>query len=151
MLNLIVKLLLLLTGTYILYDFFDTRTGWKELSKEYKAKESLPNTFIIKRTVYMNKVSVKGLHIGVSDNGLFLSYPSPIDLFSPALLISWHDISYGEVVNRNFRTVDSLVLKLGNPPISSLELSINDIERIHEDYGETIIFKRLGDPNQYYE
>ncbi len=146
--NLIQNFLLSLIGMFLIHWFFDSRTGWKDLSKKYKTKKPLPNTFITSQGgVYMNKVSIKGLCIGVSGEGLFLSFPPPpIDFVFPSLLIPWNEIAYGQIINSNSRA-GYFIFELGNPKITGLQISSSYIEKIHEEYGEAIFFERLGTPN----
>ena len=55
--------------------------------------------------------------------------------------------SDGQDISNNPRT-GYFVFNLGNPKITSLQLSSYTIEKIHENYGEPIFFQRLGEPNE---
>ncbi len=94
----------------------------------------------------MNQTSIRGLNIGVSGEGLFLSVPPPINIAYPSLLIPWDEISYGQAIDNNSRA-GYFIFELGKPKIASLQLSSNTIKKIHEGYGIPIFFERLGEPN----
>lgn len=142
--SIFIKLLFVLALGYIFIAFFDTRSGWKELSKEYRTDEPLPNIFTPEGTTYMNDISIKGLCVGVSDYGLFLSYLFPANFIYSSLLIPWDEITYEQSVN-NISVEKYVYLKLGDPAKSNLRLFIGDIEKIHDEYGEPIFSNKLGE------
>ncbi len=45
---------------------------------------------MIQSGAFMNQTSIRGLNIGVSGEGLFLSVPPPINIAYPSLLIPWN-------------------------------------------------------------
>ena len=147
MLNPIQNFLLAVIEIFLFFWFFSSVSGCKELSEKYKTENPLPNTFfMIQSGAFMNQTSIKGLNIGVSGEGLFLSVPPPINIAYPSLLIPWDEISYGQAIDNNSRA-GYFIFELGKPKIASLQLSSNTIKKIHEGYGIPIFFERLGEPN----
>ncbi len=44
---------------------------------------------------YINKMAINGLNVGVSQEGLFLSFPPLLGFIFASILVPWNDISYG--------------------------------------------------------
>ena len=149
MLNFMQNWILLIVGIIFLFWLFSLFSSWKELSGKYKTEQCSPGTFLINQvgSFRRNKTSIssiRGLYIGVSDEGLYLSVPF-LDVILPSLLIPWDKITYRKVIE-NFRE-EYLIFYFGNPQITSLKLTSSVVEKLEEDYGEPILKKQLGDPN----
>ena len=104
--NFIQNWILLIVGIIFLFWLFCLSSGWKELSGKYKTEQCSPGTFLINQvgSFRRNKTSIssiRGLYIGVSDEGLYLSVPL-LDVILPFLLIPWNKITYRKVIE-NFR------------------------------------------------
>ena len=133
--NSILKLFTSIILCFLFFSFFSYRIGWERLVKKYEIeKQLLDNLFLVRANVFINYVSITGSNIGVSDKGLYLSFPFPIDFVFPALLIPWDEISYGKINNSNYRYED-LIINFGNPRITQVLISSHTINKIHEKYG----------------
>lgn len=120
--------------------------GWIKLSQKYKVdKNSFDTLFLIQSNAFINNISLKGLNIGVSGKGLFLSFSSPVDYIFSSLLIPWEEISYGKSNNSNYK-FEYLIFDLGNPKVTQILISSHTIKKIHQNYGKPIFFEQLGKP-----
>ena len=129
--------------------------GWRELAEKYRTENSLPKTFLIaenqritfKRENKSGVSSLTNLGIGVSDYGLYLSnssFPDPLNL-SPALLIPWSDIAYRKIAATN-PLREYYTFYLGNPRIVRFSINSDTIDRLEQDFGESIFMNKLGEP-----
>lgn len=90
-------------------------------------------------------MAINGLNVGVSQEGLFLSFPPLLGFIFASILIPWNDMSYGEDVENS--QTNNYIFDLGNPKVAILKLSHHTVEKIHEEYGEPIFFEQLGKPS----
>ncbi|MBW4536889.1 MAG: hypothetical protein KME09_23445 [Pleurocapsa minor HA4230-MV1] len=142
----IIDILFAFSGMFLTSYFFYSSTNWKELSDKYSCKKnSSIFVYVVEERACINKMALNGLNIGVSQEGLFLKFPSLLGFVFSSILIPWDEISYGQNIDNNSRR--DFVLNLGNPKIASLQLSSHTIEKINENYGEPIFFEQLGEPN----
>jgi hypothetical protein len=154
MFELIKNILFVFTGIFAFYWFMSEYSGWHELSAKYRTENSLPKTFLViknQRITFIREnksisASFTGLGIGVSDYGFYLSnssFPDPLNRFLP-LLIPWCDIAY-----RKITAINSLnkyyTFYLGNPRIVRFSLNENTINKLEQDYGESILRNKLGE------
>ena len=133
-------------GMFLISYFFYSSTNWKELSDKYSCpKKSNVFLYIVEERAYINEMAINGLNVGVSQEGLFLSFPPLLGFILASILIPWNDISYREDVN-NPQT-KNYIFDLGDSKVAVLKLSYRTVEDIHENYGEPIFFERLGEPS----
>ena len=156
MFELIRSIIFLFTGVFALYWFMSDFGGWQDLSKKYRTESKLPRTFLItenqrisfSRENKNSSAAFPNLGIGVSDYGLYLSHSSisfdPLDRF-PALLIPWSDITYRRVAATN-SLKEYYTFYLGNPSIVRFSLYGKTINKLEQDYGESIFRNKLGEP-----
>lgn len=151
MLNFVRDLILLFTGLFFFSWLISLPIRWRDLSTKYKVEKGRKSSaFLINQVGGFKSdrgtASMKGLIIGISDEGLHLSVPSPIEVFFPSLLIPWTEIIYQKVDNSSSRQ-ESIIFYLGNPTITSLKLYSSVIKKLEEDYGEPIFSNKLGELN----
>ena len=154
MFELIRNILFIFTIIFALYCFISA--GWQELAEKYRTESELPRTFLItenQRITFNSETknistSLPNLGIGVSDSGLYLSHPSisldPLDRF-PALLIPWSDIAYRRIAATNSLR-EYYTFYLGNPRMVRFSLNGETINKLEQDYGESIFRNKLGEP-----
>ena len=85
--TLVRDLVLLFTGLFFLSWLISLPIRWDKLSEKYKIEQSIePSTFLINQAGGFKSdkgsVSIKGLIIGISDEGLHLSVPF-LEVFFP--------------------------------------------------------------------
>jgi hypothetical protein len=155
MYELIRNVIFIIAGIFTLSWFISDSGGWSELAEKYRTENSLPETFLIAENQRIsfkseNKsgvTSLTNLGIGVSDYGLYLSNSSffaPLNL-SPALLIPWSDIAYRKIAATNSLR-EYYTFYLGNPRIVRFSINSDTIDRLEQDYGESIFVNKLGEP-----
>ena len=85
--------------------------------------------------------------IGVSDYGLYLSHAWIADPFNsfPALLIPWSDIDYRKIASAN-SSRGYYTFYLGKPRIVRFSLNADTVDKLEQDYGESIFVNKLGEP-----
>lgn len=147
--NLVRDFILLFTGLFFLSWLISLPIRWDKLSEKYKVQGIEPSTFLINQAGGFKSdkgsASIKGLIIGVSNEGLHLSVPF-LEVFFPSLLIPWAEINYQKVVNSSSRE-EYIIFDLGNPTITSLRLYPSIIQKLEDDYGEPIFSNKLEDLN----
>ncbi len=134
-------LFIIITGLIFFLYWLSLSSGWKELSKKYQTEQCSPDTFITiqqgvfvdntRNTMISGSTVIKLLGIGVSDEGLYLSQSSPMDVFFPPLLIPWDEITYRKVIE-NFRE-EYFIFYFGNPQITSLKLTSSVVEKLENE------------------
>ncbi|MEM7593342.1 MAG: hypothetical protein AAF383_17805 [Cyanobacteria bacterium P01_A01_bin.83] len=149
--NFVRDFVLLFLGLFFFSWLISLPIRWRELSTKYKVEQGRKSSaFLINQVGGFKSdrgtASIKGLIIGISDEGLHLAVPSPIEVFFPSLLIPWTEITYQKVYNSNFRQ-ESIVFHLGNPTITSLTVDSSAIEKLEKEYGEPIFSNKLGELN----
>ncbi|MEL6438631.1 MAG: hypothetical protein AAFQ80_05165 [Cyanobacteria bacterium J06621_8] len=153
MFELIRNILFVAGGIFIFYYFMSDM--WQELAERYKTEHSLPKTFLItdnQRISFREENKSRGtaftqLGIGLCDSGLYLSQPNFFDPLSrfPALLIPWSDIAYRKVAS-NKSLNGYYTFYIGNPRIVRFSLNGDTINKLEQDYGESIFSNKLGEP-----
>ncbi len=133
-----------------------SRGGWNDLAEKYKTDNGLPNTFLTTKDQHItfkreNKSGVSSfdsLGVGVSDQGLYLSYtgtlPNLLNSF-PALLIPWSDIAYRKIASAS-SSRGYYTFYLGKPRIVRFSLNADTVDKLEQDYGESIFRNKLGEP-----
>ena len=130
--------------------------AWNDLAEKYRTDDSLPRTFFTTENQHItfkreNKSGVSSfdsLGVGVSDQGLYLSYTASLpDLFNffPALLIPWSDIAYRKITSAN-SSRGYYTFYLGKPRIIRFSLNADTIDKLETEYGESIFVNKLGEP-----
>lgn len=130
--------------------------GWQELAEKYKTEDNLPRTFLVTENQRINfssenkssSMALDRLGIGVLDYGLYLSSSStfvPLNFLLPTLLIPWSDISYRKIAATNSLN-EYYTFYLGNPRIARFSLNAETINKLEQDYGESIFRNKLGEP-----
>lgn len=148
--NFIQNFILWFIGLFFLSWLISSPIRWGELSKQYRREQGKkPQTILINQRGRFKSVkgstSIKGLIIGICDEGLHLSVPF-IEIFFPSLLIPWNEITYQKSVSNSYKE-EYIFFYFGNPVITSLRLSPKIIKELEEDYGEPIFFNKLGELN----
>ena len=151
MLNLVRDFVLLFTGLFFLSWLISLPIRWDKLSEKYKVDQGVKASALLINQAGSFKsdkgsASIKGLIIGISNEGLHLSVPFPIEVFFPSLLIPWAEINYKKIVNSSSKE-EYIIFYLGNPTISSLRLYSSIIEKLEDDYGEPILSNKLEELN----
>ena len=133
---------------------FSSNTPWQDLAEMYRTETKAPDVFTIAenqrisfKRIQENKsgiLALTNLGLGVSEAGLYLadsSFPLLSAQFFPPLLIPWSDIIY----RRNLGT-GSYSFDLGVPPITRFSIKSETLDRLEENYGESIFKRKLGEP-----
>ena len=156
MFDLFKNILFIFFGLFAVTWFVSSGGGWQELAKFYRTEQSLPKTFLLtenqritfKRENKSGVMSLNGLGIGLLDYGFYLSSASvfaPLNMLMPTLLIPWSDIAYRKIAATNFLN-EYYTFYLGNPRIVRFSINADTINKLEQDYGESIFINKLGEP-----
>lgn len=127
----------------VIFSFWLAYEPWFKLSKDFKNLINPPEKIFEQQSCILGETRIKGyVNVCLHEKKLYLSHTSPLSYIIKPLLIDISAITKIElciapILDKSYK------FYIGEPNITTLILSQELIEKLEEDYGETILYNKL--------